>query len=191
MTNLIDIRSVGETGGTCYSCEEAGTIALQCPQYPDIYHIMENIVVETDPQHGILITDLTNPIIRRYALGDFVELGTDRCKCGRELDTICKIYGRIRNMLLLPNNDKIWPTIGEPLFRTITNKIVQHQVVQKTMYDIDLRLKVTEKLNTEEENNLLNLMSKTLNQDHLKYQIVYVNDFPLGKFETFKCEINL
>ena len=30
LTELKDIKSTGETGGTCYSCEEAGTIALQC-----------------------------------------------------------------------------------------------------------------------------------------------------------------
>lgn len=185
LTNLIDVRSVGEAKATCYSCEEAGVIALQCPDYPNVYHIMENIVVETDPKHGILITDLTNPAIKRYALGDSVELGTEKCKCGRELPTITKIYGRIRNMFTLPNGDKVWPIIGEPLFMTITNKIIQHQTIQLSLYDIVLRLKVREKLSKTEELSLLDLVAKTFQQNHFKYQIVYVDEFPPGKFEAF------
>lgn len=186
--NLIDIKTVGESGGTNYSSEEAGTIALQCPDYPNNYHIMENIIVETDIEHGVLITDLTNPIINRYAQGDIVELGTP-CKCGRTLPTITKIFGRIRNMLILPNGDKIWPLIGEPVFQSITNKIIRHQAIQKTLYNIELHLQVTEKLTSVEEDNLINLVLKTLNYDHLKCNIIYVDKFKEGKFEVFKCEI--
>jgi len=207
--NLIDIRTVGEIGATSYSCEEAGTIALQCSE--KTYHIMENIIVESDPEYGILITDLTNPIINRYALGDFIELGgpaslvahdqragarefllhknsSGPCECGRKLPTITKILGRSRNMLVLANGDKIWPTIGEPLFLSITNKIVRHQMIQKTLKELELRLLVTSKLTDIEENNLINLVLKTINYD-LTCNVVYVDNFPVGKFEAFVSEI--
>lgn len=189
LTNLIDIKSVGETGGTNYSSEEAGTIALQCPEYPEVYHIMENIIVEPHPKYGILVTDLTNPIINRYVQGDIVELGIEPCKCGRTLPTIKKIYGRIRNMLVLPNGDRIWPLIGEPIFRTITNKIIRHQTIQKTLYNIELHLQVVEKLTDVEELKLIDLVLKTLNYDHLVCNIVYVDGFKEGKFEIFKCDV--
>ena len=194
LINLIDVKTVGEIGGTNYSCEEAGTIAIQCYEYPENYHIMENIIVETDPKYGILVTDLTNPIINRYALGDVVDLGTELCKCGRTLPIIKKIYGRIRNMLILPNGDKVWPTVGEPKFLSITDKIMRHQTIQKTLYELELRLLVKEKLTDVEEKNLLNLVSKSINYDHLTCKIVYVNndiDFGFGKFEAFKSEVML
>lgn len=186
--NLIDIKSVGEIDGTNYSCEEAGTIALQCPEGNN-YHIMENIIVETHEEHGILITDLTNPIINRYALGDIIELGTDLCKCGRTLPIITKIYGRIRNMLLLPDNNKIWPTVGEPLFRTITDKIIKHQTIQRTLNDIELLLQVKEVLTNDEHDNLISLVLKSLGWSHLKCKIIYVDKFEDGKFEAFKSDL--
>jgi len=189
LTELKDIKSTGENGGTCYSCEEAGTIALKCPDNKEVYHIMENIIVEADPVYGAIITDLTNPIITRYVLGDMIELGTTPCICGRTLPTITKIFGRIRNMLVLPNGDKIWPTVGEPEFYKITTKILRHQVVQKTLYLLEIKLQVKEKLTRQEEISLINLITKSLKYDHLKYNIVYIESFPLGKFEAFKCEL--
>ena len=192
LTKLIDIKTCGEIGATSYSSEETGTIALQCPDNPKLMHIMENIIVETDPIHGVLITDLTNPVINRYALTDIVELGDD-CPCGRTLPTIKKIQGRIRNMLLLPNGDKQWPTVGEPQFRsTISKKIIQHQVIQLGFYEFEIKLKVTDKLNNSEEQMLLELVVKSLNQPYLRQEmfcIKYVDEFPHGKFESFKCFI--
>jgi len=191
LTELIDIRSVGEIGATSYTSEETGTIALQCPDNPAVYHIMENIIVEVDVTHGILITDLTNPLICRYAIGDHVELGTEACVCARTLQTITKIKGRVRNMLVLPNGDRIWPTIGEPKFLFVTNKIRRHQAVQKTLTDIELRLQVRECLTATEESDLLTLVRESIGYEHLIIRIVYVDDFPAGKFEAFKCEVSL
>ena len=188
LVELIDVKTVGEIGGTNYSCEEAGTIALQCPEY-NTYHIMENMIVQVDDEHGVLITELTNPLITRYALGDIVELGTEPCKCGRTLPTITKICGRLRNMMLLPDGSKIWPTIGEPLFNTITKKIIRHQTIQKTLYHLELNLQVNEILNNDEECNLKNLVLKTLNYGHIICDIKYVDGFKSGKFEIFKCEV--
>lgn len=189
-TNLVDVKTCGEIGATSYSSEETGTIALQCPENPLLMHIMENIIVETDPTHGVLITDMTNPYINRYALTDVVELGDD-CVCGRTLPTIKKIHGRIRNMLVLPNGDKQWPTVGEPEFRTsISKKIIQHQVIQHELLKFEIKLKVTEKLDNIEEQKLLDLVVKSLDQTYLTkdmFIVTYVDEFPSGKFESFKC----
>ena len=48
ITNFIDWKGTGEKGGTCYSSEECGVIALQCPDNPENYHVMENQFVEVD-----------------------------------------------------------------------------------------------------------------------------------------------
>jgi phenylacetate-CoA ligase len=191
LTNLKDIRSVGEIGATSYSCEEAGTIALTCPQNPDVYHIMENIVVESHPEHGAVITDLTNPVITRYVLGDQIQLcdPDEQCKCGRKLPMIRKIHGRVRNMLVLPDGDKIWPTIGEPLFTTVTNKILKHQAVQTSVNKVELHIKVSSRLTDEEHKKLLDLVNRSLQQPHIEVQLIYTNGFKPGKFEAFKCQV--
>ena len=108
LTNFIDSKSTGELGGTMFSSEESGTIAISCPDNPSVYHVMENIIVETDDEGAAIITSLTNPYIKRYKHGDHIELG--ECNCGRTLQTIKTIHGRVRNMLILPNGDKKWPT---------------------------------------------------------------------------------
>lgn len=183
--NLKDIKTVGETGATSYSSEETGTIALQCPDNKDVYHVMENIIVESDPVYGAVITDLTNPVITRYALGDIIELDDELCKCGRTLPVIKKIYGRSRNMLRLANGDRIWPTIGEPLFCTITNKIIRHQAIQKDLNNVEINLQVSDKLTDSEESALKSLVIKSLGFDHIECSIKYVEGFPMGKFEAF------
>ena len=48
ITNLIDVKGTGEKGGTMYSSEECGTIAIQCPDNKDVYHVMENRIRNTD-----------------------------------------------------------------------------------------------------------------------------------------------
>ena len=113
------------------------------------------------------------------------------CKCGRTLPTITKILGRSRNMLFLPNGDKICPTFGELQFRNITNKIMRHQIIQKSLTSLEIRLQINEQneLSKEEENNLIELITKTVGYTHLSCHIIYVKDFPLGKFEVFENEI--
>ncbi|TFG81265.1 MAG: phenylacetate--CoA ligase family protein, partial [Chromatiales bacterium] len=97
-----------------YSCEEAGYIALQCPQH-EHYHVQaENLIVEILDADGkfcapgetgeVVLTTLHNfamPLIR-YRLGDYAEFG-DPCPCGRGLPVLRRIHGRQRNMLRLPD----------------------------------------------------------------------------------------
>ena len=97
-----------------YSSEECGTIAIQCPDVPAHYHVMENQIVEVNEDGGIIITTLTNPYIQRYLHGDHIQLGS--CTCGRSLQTIVNIHGRVRNMFTLPNGDKKWPLFGSPTY---------------------------------------------------------------------------
>lgn len=190
--SLIDIKSVGEIGGTNYSSEETGTIALRCPDYPEYgYHVMENIIVENHPVHGAVITDLSNPYITRYIIGDVVELaplgpdGEGLCPCGRILPVITKIQGRKRNMLVLPNGDKIWPAVGEPLFRShISQKILRHRVVQTSLTTLEIQIDCKDNLEQEEIQNLKELVLKTLGYDHLSCEVTIMN-FPDGKFEAF------
>lgn len=185
LQNLKDVKSVGEIGATSYSAEEIGTIALMCEK--GNYHIMENIVLE-ESEFGVLITDLTNPIINRYAIGDIVKLSDEACKCGRRLSVITKIAGRVRGMLMSPDGNKVWPTIGEPTFSKLFPKIVKHQAIQKSFDLIVIKLMVTESLTKEEEDLFVKTVIMNLGI-LIEIKLEYVTELPLHKFQAFVCEV--
>jgi phenylacetate-CoA ligase len=78
-----------------YGAAESGLIAFECPRGK--MHInMEDLVVDTDEDGGIIITNLASfsfPIIR-YILGDTVAISDEYCECGREHPVMTEILGR-------------------------------------------------------------------------------------------------
>lgn len=123
-----------------YSSEEAGYIALQCPLF-EHYHVQsENLLVEILDEAGrpcapgetgrVVITTLHNfamPLIR-YELGDYAEAGGP-CGCGRGLPVLTRILGRQRNMLVLPDGRRHWPSFPSAMWLSVA-PIEQFQVVQ-------------------------------------------------------------
>jgi phenylacetate-CoA ligase len=90
-----------------YSAQEAGIVALQCPDSA-LYHTMgESLIVEVIGEDGhacregevgrVVLSDLHNfatPLIR-YELGDHAEAG-GACSCGRGLPTLKRVLGHAR-----------------------------------------------------------------------------------------------
>jgi phenylacetate-CoA ligase len=179
ITNLIDYKGTGEAGGSMYSSEECGTIAIQCPKNPDSYHVMENQIVEVDSDGGMIITTLTNQYIRRYKHGDHIELGS--CGCGRTLQTIKKIKGRVRNMFTLPNGDKKFPIIGSKEYYDKFG-IKRYKAIQKSLEELELQI-ICEPLG-DREKELISYVQDCINSP-INVTITYVNDFPNYKFEEF------
>ena len=180
ITNLIDVKGTGEKGGTMYSSEECGTIAIQCPDNSEVYHVMENIIVETDEESALIVTALTNPYIRRYKHGDHIELG--ECNCGRTLQTIKTIHGRVRNMLILPNGDKKWPTFGTRDINE-TFGIKRFKVIQTTLNDLEVQI-IAKKLSPQKTGDLIATILVSVGEP-LNVKIKYVKSFPNYKFEEF------
>ena len=177
--NIIDIKGSGEMGGSLYSSEECGTIAIECPDNPNVKHVMENIICEVDEDGGLIVTSLTNPYIKRYKHGDHIELG--ECNCGRTLQTITEIKGRVRNMFVLPNGDKKWPLLGT---RDIHEEygIKRFKMTQTSIED--LIVEVISKPLLEKEESLISTIKSALGVE-INVSIKYVNDFPNYKFEEF------
>jgi phenylacetate-CoA ligase len=178
ISNFIDWKGTGEVGGTLYSSEECGVIALTCPDNPKVMHVMENQYIEKDSDGGMIITTFTNDYIRRYKHGDHIELGT--CNCGRGLQTITEIKGRVRNMFILPNGDKKWPLIGSLNF--FVYGIKQYKAIQRTIDELELQI-ISDPLNEREEE--LKLLVKEWINSPINVIITYVNEFPNYKFEEF------
>ncbi|MBS0193708.1 MAG: phenylacetate--CoA ligase family protein [Proteobacteria bacterium] len=136
-----------------YSAEEAGVIALQCPDYPH-YHVQaENLLVEVlDPAGipcrpgetgSIVVTTLHNfamPLIR-YRLRDFAVAGS-ACPCGRGLPVLERIVGRQRNMLVVPDGRRHWPSFPGELWVEACPAVRQFQLIQHTPERIEARVVV-------------------------------------------------
>jgi phenylacetate-coenzyme A ligase PaaK-like adenylate-forming protein len=184
-SKLKGIKSTGERGGTCYSSEELGTIGLQCPDNPDVYHIMENIVIEINNDNDIIATDLTHPYIKRYKIGDKGEFAT--CNCGRKLQTINKnVVGRVRNMVKYPDGTKAWPLFGSNKILDVCDTIQRVQCVQESYDDITLKIQGT--VPPDKIEDVEKLVMFRLNHP-FNLKIEFVESFPEGKFEEFVCKI--
>jgi phenylacetate-CoA ligase len=181
ISNFIDWKGTGEVGGTMYSTEECGTIAIKCPENPSVMHVMENIYVEVDNDGGVIITSMTNPYIKRYKHGDHVVMG--ECFCGRTMQTISEVKGRVRNMFILPNGDKMWPLLGSHYYGDYGIK--RFKVIQKTIDELELQV-IAEPIPNEDE--LIKLVQKMLGTP-INITITYVDSFPNYKFEEFICLI--
>jgi phenylacetate-CoA ligase len=181
LTNFIDWKGTGEVGGTMYSTEECGTIAIQCPENSSVMHVMENIYLEVDKNEGVIITSMTNPYVKRYKHGDHVVMG--ECFCGRTMQTISEVKGRVRNMFVLPNGDKMWPLLGSQQYSDFGIK--QFKAIQKTIDELELQVMAEPIFN---EDELIKLIHKMLGTP-INVTITYVDSFPNYKFEEFICLI--
>lgn len=182
ISNFISWKGTGELGGTLYSSNECGVIALECPTNKGNYHVMSNQIIEVDTDGGMLITTLTNPYIKRYKHGDHIELG--ECNCGRTSQVISKIHGRVRNMFILPNGDKKWPLIGSLEYSSFGIK--QFKATQTTLNDLVLEI-ISENL-LEREKELISLVQEMLGTP-INVTIKYVDSFPNYKFEEFISQL--
>jgi phenylacetate-CoA ligase len=185
-----------------YSSKEAGIIALQCPEY-DRYHIQsESVLVEilndsNQPcQPGeigrVVLTPLHNfatPLIR-YDIGDRAEVGCP-CPCGRGLPVLNRIYGRQRNMMVLPSGEKQWPGFILSAWAKL-GPIRQMQAIQKSPTQIEIKMVVTHPLTEDETEQLHRKISGDFG-DWFEISFRFVDDIPRskgGKYEDFVCEVD-
>jgi len=188
-------RAFGVPVTDCYSANETGYLALQCPTGPH-YHVQaESVFVEVlddanrpcgPGQIGrVVVTPLHNyamPLIR-YELLDHARVGAP-CACGRGLPVLARIMGRRRNMLRLPDGTTHWPSFPAQMWLPFT-AIRQFQLVQTTPEHITVRLAVTRALREAERRDLCAALAQRLGWP-LRFTIEYVDRIGGGpKFEDF------
>ncbi|OGQ96336.1 MAG: hypothetical protein A2521_10835 [Deltaproteobacteria bacterium RIFOXYD12_FULL_57_12] len=185
-----------------YTAQEIGYIALQCPQHAENYHVQsENLLVEVLNDHNqacrpgeigkVAVTTLHNyamPLIR-YEVGDYAEVGTP-CPCGRGLPVLSRVLGRQRNMLVLPDGRRIWPTFGVSTWAQDL-PIIQFQFVQKDLERIEARLVTSRPLTNDEEARLISALHRRLTYP-FQVDFTYMTEIPRsssGKFEDFMSDV--
>lgn len=181
-----------------YSTQEAGYVALQCPQ-EEHYHVQsEANLVEVLDDAGepcrpgevgqVVVTPLINfamPMIR-YSVGDLAEVGPP-CPCGRGLPVLRRILGRVRNTLVYPDGSRSWPLLGD-IFHAGVDGIRQYQIVQHTAQEVELKLVTAAPLGPAEEDKLRGWLRHRSGYDFTVH-FSYADEIPRGpggKFETFR-----
>ena len=127
-----------------YGSEEMNGIAIECP-FHNMHVISENVYVECsaagkcyDEGVGeIVITQLRNRVqpLVRYLQGDIVEMTSPvQCRCGYHDKIIKKIYGRVRESILIePDNLELNNFVLFDCIR-LTNKKLNHSVLKYKFY---------------------------------------------------------
>jgi phenylacetate-CoA ligase len=184
-----------------YSAQEVGVIALQCPGR-DHYHIQsESLLLEIIDAQGnpvnpgeigkVVATPLHNfamPLLR-YEIGDYAELGAP-CPCGRGLPVLRQVLGRTRNMLVTPDGNRYWPSLGSRTLREIA-PIIQHQFVQTDIETIEARLFTERPLAEAEERELIEHIRSRLPYP-FKIELRFVDAISRtagAKYEYFRSEL--
>jgi phenylacetate-CoA ligase len=185
-----------------YSSSETGTMAIQCPE-GQLYHICsETCIIEIVDQAGlpvqdgqigrILVTDLQNfaaPVIR-YDIGDYAELATGICKCGRGLPTLRRILGRERNIFKRPDGSTFWPKAGMYELPKIA-AIRQWQIVQHSVDLVEYKLVTDEPLTEKQEREIRGMVPFFLGWSPEIRITRYADSIPTinGKYEEAICLI--
>lgn len=183
-----------------YSSQEAGYIALQCPE-GNCYHIQaENLLVEILDDEDlpcipgetgqVVITTLHNfaaPLIR-YVIGDYAEVA-EPCQCGRGLPSVKRILGRRRNLITLPNGKRFWPLFGIKKIRHIV-PVRQYQVIQTALDLLEVRLVTETPVTREQEEQLKKVICDAVGYP-MNISFVYLDSIQIiaGKHEEFRSEI--
>ena len=184
-----------------YSAVETGYLAIQCPEAGRLHAQSESALVEVLNDEGrpctpgeigrVVVTPLHNfamPLIR-YAIGDLAEVG-DACACGRTLPVLTHVLGRVRDAVTLPGGARRYPYYGNKAIAAIP-AIVQHQLVQKSLDALEVRLVARAPLSAEQEDGLRRALATALGQP-FDVAIVYVDAIersPSGKFVEFRSEV--
>lgn len=183
-----------------YTSQEAGYLALQCPE-TDQYHVQsEGVIVEVLGGDGrpcaagqagkVVVTTLHNyamPLIR-YEIGDYAEPGAP-CACGRGLPVIHRVLGRERNLAMTPDGRKFYPSFAAEVWSSIA-PIRQIQLVQKTLGQIDVRYCAERGLDGDEERQLAGALRQSLGHPY-EFTFIRLEQIPRapsGKYEDFICE---
>jgi phenylacetate-CoA ligase len=140
----------------------------------------------------VVITDLHNfamPLLR-YEIGDFAEVG-ERCPCGRGLPVLRQIMGRVRNMLVRPSGERVWPGISFAQWSKL-GPFRQLQVIQHSLSDIEIKVVPGGPIDAVTESRLLRAAADTLGSE-FNLRLTYVDNIPRpasGKFEDFRSLVD-
>ncbi len=134
-----------------YGCPEGGIFSFECTEHSGYHQNKESAFVEVVDKNEnglgkIISTPLFNyafPLIR-YETGDVGSYSTASCKCGRSLNKIEELGGRIRDFIVLRDGRYIHGAFFNHLnVLYYADWVKQYQIVQNDVDDITIRITKT------------------------------------------------
>ena len=156
----------------CYSCEEAGWLAFQCPAHEHYHSLASTVHVEIvgddnrpvgpGEEGRVLVTDLYNfamPLIR-YDIGDRAIAGAP-CDCGITLPVIAEILGRERSFIILPDGSRRIARLTGEYWREIA-PVLEYRVVQYPDTSLDAFVRAERPLTAGERSAMEDMLRRVL-----------------------------
>jgi len=185
-----------------YGSIEINSIAHECQQHIGMHVSMENVIVEFVDEHDEVITDgrigdivvtpLSNfsmPLIR-YRLGDKGKYLNTRCACGRQLDLIDHIEGRIPDIIYTPDGKHLSLHFFTILFEQVKS-VRQFQIRQKSKSQLETLILAAGGFNAKDLTAVNEKIQEYIGPDMVNC-VKIVNDIPLhpsGKRKFFISEV--
>ena len=144
----------------------------------------------------LIITELHShamPLVR-YQLMDYVEVGDNKCECGRGLPTIRQVIGRAYDYLLSRDGRRFHGEKVMYLLERLQDTkmgIRQMQVIQTALDQLTIKLVTDSDFKPQATGYIRNYFVKALSQD-LKIDYQMVNELPRersGKLRIVACDI--
>lgn len=186
-----------------YSCTEAGYLASPCPSGPGLHVHAENVILEVLDEAGqpcaagqtgrVLLSTLHNfrgPLLR-YELGDQVTVG-ERCSCGRGLSLLTNVQGKNTPMFLLADGRLKSSALLAFRLKKLGGHW-QHQVVQRAVGHVVVRLAIQGDWTAEHESKLRQAVRDFFEQP-LRIDLEILDCLPVppsGKFQSMVREVSL
>lgn len=176
-----------------YGLQETGMVGIECPEREGLHFNQELLHVEYIPNQAgskqLVISDLINhgmPLLR-YETGDSAVPVEGVCACGRGLERIGKIEGRI--IELLPT--KLGGHINGQLFATFhwIKGIRQYQVIQRKIDDFVIRIATDKSFAESDLKPMLDTIGEKFGSD-ATIEIDYVESIPFTKGGKYKLVVS-
>lgn len=177
-----------------YGCAEGGLIAYECPDGG--MHLQEETILSyTNKDDEFISTELDNdltPLIN-YKIGDKVIMSDKICSCGRTLNLIERIEGRIgSDDILKPDGSKLNYLFFDKMIKNMSDtalwgKVKRFQVIQKGM-DFSIYLVKDNNYNDDVSNYILDYVKEGISKD-VNVDLIFVDDIKpekSGKYRIFK-----
>lgn len=159
-----------------YGSREMGNIASECPHQQGLHVHEDHVIVEVLDENQqpckpgelgeLVVTDLDNlgfPMIR-YRIGDLGSFAEQPCSCGRPYRLLKKVEGRVFDLIVGTNGNRIPGNYFTLYFRKLPG-IDKFQVQQTKDLKVKVLLVTTSEYTKETEKKLIAGLKEKLGQD--------------------------
>lgn len=159
-----------------YGSREMGNIASECPHQKGLHVHEDHVIVEVLDEKQqpckpgeigeLVVTDLDNlgfPLIR-YRIGDLGSFAEEPCSCGRPYRLLKKVEGRVFDLVVGTNGNRIPGNYFTLYFRKLPG-INKFQVQQTKDLKVKVLLVTTEEYNQEIQQKLIAGLKEKLGHD--------------------------